>query len=108
LHCTCQAVHVSSWSGQSTSAGGQACRSALYGGGWDLRGHTQYRESVETRWTLTEHGATRIWHWLPWYWHFWAFDIGCYPTGSVARQEGHNAQILSLGSPTKTQTCRSR
>jgi len=33
LHCTCRAVRASSWSGKSTSGGGQACRSALYGGG---------------------------------------------------------------------------
>jgi len=33
FHWTCQAVHASSWSGKSTCGGGQACRSALYGGG---------------------------------------------------------------------------
>jgi len=33
LHCTCRAVPASSWSGKSTSGGGQGCRSALYGGG---------------------------------------------------------------------------
>jgi len=33
LHCTCRTVHASSWSGKSTSGGGQACRSTLYGGG---------------------------------------------------------------------------
>jgi hypothetical protein len=33
LHCTCRAVCASSCSGKSTSGRGQACRSALYGGG---------------------------------------------------------------------------
>jgi len=33
LHCTCWAICVSSWSGKSTSGGGQASQSALYGWG---------------------------------------------------------------------------
>ena len=32
-HCTCWAVRAASWSGKSTSGGGQACGSALYEGG---------------------------------------------------------------------------
>ena len=32
LHCTCRTVHASSWSGKSSSTGGQASRSPLYGG----------------------------------------------------------------------------
>jgi len=52
LHCTCPAVHVSSWSGKSTCGGGQACQSALNGGGWDLGGRSWYRKYVKTGWIL--------------------------------------------------------
>ena len=33
LHCTCRTIRATSWSGKSTSGGGQACWSGLYGGG---------------------------------------------------------------------------
>jgi len=101
LHCTCQAVCVSSWSGKSTSGGGQACRSALYGGGRASGGRSRYREYVETRWILGGHGATRVRHRLPWFWHRWAFYICCDPARGVAFQKGHNLQVRSLDTCTK-------
>jgi len=101
LHCTCQAVHASSWSGKSTSGGGHACRSALYGGGRASGGRSCYGDYVETRWMLSEHGVTCVQHRLPWCWHHWAFYIGCDPAGGVAWQEGHNLQLRSLDSGIK-------
>jgi len=101
LHCTCRAVCASSWSGKSTSGGGQACRSTLNGGGWDSGGRSRYREYVETHWILGDHGATRVWHWQPWRWHRWVFYIDCDPTGGVACQEGHTLQVCSLDTRTK-------
>jgi len=90
LHYTYRAIHASSWSGKSTSGGGQAGQSALYGGGWASGGSSWYREYVETRWILGGHGATRVRHQLPWCWHHWEFCIGCDSAGGVACQEGHN------------------
>jgi len=101
LHCTCQAVRVSSWSGKSTSGGGQACRSALNGGGRAAGGHSRYREYVKTRWILGGHGGTGVQHRLPSCWHCWAFYISCAPAGGVACQKGHNPQVRSLNIHTK-------
>jgi len=95
LHCTCRAVCASSWSGKCTSAGDQACQSALYGTGRASGARSGYREFVETRWILGEHGATTVQHRLPWCWHRWVFDIGCDPAGGGACQEGHNLQVRS-------------
>ena len=77
LHCTCRAVHASSWSGKSNSKGGQVFRSELYGGGRAWGGHSQYRDYVETLWILVEHGARRVRHQLPACWNRWAFYIVC-------------------------------
>ena len=101
LHCTCRAVCASSWSGKSTSAGGQACRSALYGGGHAGGGRSLYRESFETRCIVRECGATRVRHSLHACWHRWVFDIGFDPAGGLARQEGHNPQVQYLDTSTK-------
>jgi len=101
LHCTCPAVRASSCSGESTSGGGQACRSALYGGGRAWGGRTRYREYVETRWILRGHGAMRVRHRLPWCWHRWAFYIGCDPAGGLPCQKGHNLQVRSLDTRTR-------
>jgi len=101
LHCACQAGRASSWNGKSTSGGGQACQSALYGEGRASGGGSQYREQAETRWMLGEHGATRVRHWLSWCWHRWAFYIGCDPAGGVACQEGYNFEVHSLYTRTK-------
>jgi len=101
LHWTCQAIRASSWSGKSTSGDGQACRSALNGGGRASGGRSWYREYVETRWILGGHGAMRVRHRLPWCWHRWASYIGCDPAGGVACQKGHNLQVRSLDTRTK-------
>jgi len=101
LHCTCRAFRAPSWSGISTSAGDQAWRSAWYEGGRASGGRLRYRECVETRWILGEHGATRGRHRLPWCWHHWSFDTGCYPAMCVACQDGNTLQVLSLGTRTK-------
>jgi len=52
------------------------------------------------RWIFGEQGMTKVWHWLGWCSHRWAFDIGCDPAGGVAGQQGHNPQVrgLDLGS----------
>ena len=92
-HCTCQAVCSSSWSGKYMSGGGQACQSALDGGGWAAVGRSRYGEYVVTIRFLGEHGTTRVWHRLPWCWHRWAFYIDCDPARGVSRQEGHNLQV---------------
>ena len=96
LHCTFGTVRASWWSRKSTSGGGQACRSALYGGSWALGGRSRYREYVETRWMLGECGATRVWHWQPSCWHHSEFYLGCDPTAGVACQVGHNRQVSTL------------
>jgi len=101
LHCMCQAVRASSWSGKSTSGGGQACRSALNERGWASGGCARYREYVETCWILGGQGPTRFRHRLPWCSHRWVFYIGCDPAGGVACQKGHNIQVRSLDSHTK-------
>jgi len=101
MHCTCQAVRASWWSGKSTSGGGQACRAALYGGGRASRGRARYREYVDTRWILGGPCATRVRHRLPWCWLRWEFYIGCDPTGGVACKMGHNLQVRSSDTCTK-------
>ena len=103
LDCTCPAIRASSWSGESTSGGGQACRSALWGGGWALGVRSWSREYVNTRWILGDHGATTVWHWLPWCSHYWAFYMGCDPTGGLACQEGHNLKVGSLDTRARNQ-----
>ena len=100
LHSTCQAVRVSSWSGKSTSGGDQARWSPLYGGGRASWGRSRYRDYVETRWILGGHGATRVPHRLPWFWHPWAFYIGCDPARGIACRKGHNPQVHSLDTRT--------
>jgi len=101
LHCKCRAARASSWCGKSTSGGGQACRSALYGGGQAWGGHIQYREYVETRWILSEHGVMRVRHRLPWCWRCWALYISCHPAVGVACQDAHNIQVRSVDTCTK-------
>jgi len=101
LHCTCRAIRASSWSGKSTSGGGQACQSALYGGGWAWGSRSQYRECVQTRWILGEHGAMRVWHQLPCCSYCWAFYMGCDPAGGVPCQDAQNLQVRSLDTRTK-------
>jgi len=101
LHFTCRAIHASSWSGKSTSGGGEACQSALYGGGRAERSPSQYRECVETCWILCQHGTTRVWLRLPWCWHSWAFSIGCDPARGVACQDAHNLQVCALHTRTR-------
>jgi len=99
LHCTWRAVCVSSWSGLSTSGGGQACQSALYGRGQASGGCSRYRDYLETCCMLGERGATRVRHRLPWCGHGWCFYIGCDPAGGVACQEG-DLQVCSLDTHT--------
>ena len=101
LQCPCRAVRASSWSGKSSSGGGQACRSALYGRGRASGGRSRYREYVETCWILGEHGVTRVQHQLPCCWHCWTLYIGCDPAGGVAHQKGHHLQVCSLNTRPK-------
>jgi len=101
LHCTRRAVCASSNSAKSTSGGGRACWSTLYGGGWASGGRSRDREYVETRWILSDHGAMSVRHQLPWNWHHWACDIGCDPAGVVACREGHNLQVRAFDTCTK-------
>jgi len=84
LHCTCQAVRASSWSGQYTSGGGEACRSASYGGDRASGNCLRYREYIETLWIFSEYGATSVWHRLPCCWHCCEFYICCDPTRGAA------------------------
>jgi len=100
LCCTSRAIRAWLYSGKSTSEGGQACRSAICLAGWAMESQSRYREFVETCWILSEHGATRVWHWLPLCWHYGACYIGCDPAGSVAWQEGHNLYVCSSDIPT--------
>jgi len=101
LHWTCWAVLASSWSGKSTSGVGQACRSALYGGGHASGGHSQYWKNVSSLWILGEQVAMRVQHQPSWDWHRWAFYIGCDLTGGVALQKRHNLQVPSSDTLTK-------
>jgi len=100
LHCTCWAIHASSWSGKSAAGGGQACRSALYGGGWASRGCSRYRDYAETHWIHSEHGTISVRHRLPWFWNCWAFYTGRDSAGGVACQEGHIVQVGTLDTRT--------
>jgi len=102
LHCTCRAPPAHTWSGKSTPGGGQACRSALDGGGWASGGCSRYREYVQTMWIPGEHGAMRVQHRQPWCWHRCVFTISCDPAVSVACQEGNNHQVRCLDSHTKS------
>jgi len=97
LHCTCPAVCTSSRSGNSTSGGGVACRSGLYGGDRASGDHSRATDLVKTDCILSDHGATRVHHRLPCCWHHWALNIGCDPASGVACQERHNLQVRSLG-----------
>jgi len=101
MHCTCRAVRAYSWGETSTSGGGQACQSAVYGGGRASGGRSRYWEYVDTRSILTEHNGVTVRHRLHWCWHHWAFYIGCDSAGGVACQEGHNLQVRSLDTETK-------
>jgi len=101
LHCTCLAVLLSSWSGKSTSADGQACRSAMKGGGRGSEGRSQYRECVDRRWILSEHGAVRVRHRRLKCLHCWLFYLRCNPAGGVACQVEHDLEVRSLDTPTK-------
>jgi len=96
LHRACRAVRVSWWSGKSTSAGGQACRSALYRGGWGSGDCSRYREYIEECSITGGDGTTRVWHRVPWCWHRRAFYIGCDPAGGDACKKGHNLQVRCL------------
>jgi len=101
LHCTCRAIRASLWNGKSTSGGGKACRSALYGEGQAWGGNSHYREYVETRWILGEHDATRDQHWQASYWNCWVFYIGCHLAWGVCCLEANNIQVRSLDTYTK-------
>jgi len=101
LHYTSQGVHASSWSGKSSSGGGQACRSALHGGGRASADRTWYREHVGTPCVLGDHGVTRVRHQLPCCSNRWAFYIDCDPRQGVASQKGHNLQVRSSDHRTK-------
>jgi len=101
LHCTCRAFPASSWSGKCSSGGGQACRSALFGGGRASGDRSQYRKCVETLRIHGEHGATRVRHPLPWCWNGWVFYIGCDPAGDVPCQDAHNLRVHWLHTRTK-------
>jgi len=101
VHYTCHAIRASSWSGKSTSGGGQACRYALYGEGRASGGCSWHMVYVKTLWILGGHGTTRVRHRLRWCWHRWTLYIGCDPTGGVACQQGHNLQVRSLDNRTK-------
>jgi len=101
LHFTCWAVCASSWGGKYTSGDGQACRSALYGGGLVLGGCSRHREYVKTHWIHGEHCTMRVRHRLPWCWHHRAFYLGRDPARGVARQKGHNLQVCALDTRTK-------
>jgi len=96
LHCTCQAIRMSSWFGKSAPRFVQVCGTAVYGGGWASRGSSQCSGYVEIRWMHCAHGATRVWRLLSWYWQCWALNIRSDPAGRVASQEGHNIQVPTL------------
>jgi len=98
LHCTCRAIHASSWSGENTAGGGQACWSALDGRGRALGCCSCFREYFEICSIVGEHGAVRVLHLLPRCWNRWAFYAGCDPAGGVAFKEGHNVHVCSLDS----------
>jgi len=100
-HCTCRVTRGSSWSGKSTSGGGQACRSGSYGGGRALGGHSWYTEYGETHWMLGEHSMMRFRDLLTWCWYCWEFYISCDHVKGVACQEGHNLQVHPLDTRTK-------
>jgi len=101
LHCTCQAICASSWSGKSTSAGGKECRSSLYWGGQTSGGHSLCRDYVETGWILSRHGVMTVRHQQPWCWPCSVFDIGCDPAGGITRFEEHNLKVCTVDSHTK-------
>jgi len=101
LHCTCQGIHTSPWSGKSTSGGGQTCQSTLNRGGRSSGGCSPFRESVETHWLVSICGRTRVQHQLLSCWHRWVFDIACYLAGGDAWQEEHDLQVRLLDTCTK-------
>jgi len=101
LHCTCDPVCASSWSGKSTSRGGQACQSALYGEGRATAGRSRSRKHVITSWILGQHGGTTVAHRLPSWWHRWAFYIDCAHPGCVNCQKGNTPEVHSLDTHNK-------
>ena len=94
LHCTCRDVRAS-------SEGGHTCWSLLHGEGQASGGPLLYRDYVETRLILGEHGATSAQHLLSSCCNHWAFYIGCDPAWGVACQEGHNLEVCSLDTHTR-------
>jgi len=102
LQCSCRAICASSWGGNSTSGGGQACRYALNNEGWSSGGHCWFRQYVKPRWILCMDSVTTVRHPLPWCWHHSTFYICPDPARGIACQEGHNLQVCSFNTYTKS------